>query len=686
MKKKSFKITYSTKVSVQDFENISVKRAVKRFYRDISMTLKESSCESNYILIKKDENLESEAWTFNAVDENTLLITAKDNLGVIYSLNFISEHFLKVLPFWFWNNQNFIKAKEYSIPFQEYKSSKKKIKYRGWFINDEVILNHWNAGHEDNTFVWEMALESLLRLGGNMVIPGTGKVSHKQRNLAGEMGLYITHHHAEPLGAEMFVDVYPGVNPSYLENASLYEKLWKKSIEEQKDYNIIWNLGFRGQGDMPFWANATDAAAYDTDEKKGKLISDIIKKQYDFVHEYIKNPVCSTNLYGEIMELYKKGFITFPSDVIVIWGDNGFGKMVSRRQGNNNPRVASLPTKKDLENDINNGIYYHVSFYDLQAASHITQLSNSPDFVFNELHNVLSSACDDFWIINCSNIKPHVYQLSLIADLWNAENPSVWANSKFLKNLTDKYLKDYYKSNSADRKEIKECIDEYFAAMVKYGKNEDDHAGEQFYNYLVRDFITFWLKNDFTAPCKFAIWATGEKKFSEQIDWFYKTLLSPFQKLSDLCDKAFLLYTKLKNKNTKTLFSESFYLQILIHKYCCEGSVLFCESWKNFETKNYKASFVFAGKARDAFKKAVDAMVKSEGRKWKGFYDDECLSDIRFTVYCLESLMRWIRLYAEGPHCYSWLREYLEPEIGKGVAQTNTILHPSDEELYQVMK
>ena len=32
-----------------------------------------------------------------------------------------------------------------------------------------------------------------------------------------------------------------------------------------------------------------------------------------------------------------------PEDVILIWADNGYGKMVSRRQGNHNPRVSALP-------------------------------------------------------------------------------------------------------------------------------------------------------------------------------------------------------------------------------------------------------------------------------------------------------------------------------------------------------
>ena len=47
---------------------------------------------------------------------------------------------------------------------------------------------------------WRMVFEALLRLGGNMVIPGTDRNAHRYRKLASDMGLAITHHHAEPLG------------------------------------------------------------------------------------------------------------------------------------------------------------------------------------------------------------------------------------------------------------------------------------------------------------------------------------------------------------------------------------------------------------------------------------------------------------------------------------------------------
>ena len=75
------------------------------------------------------------------------------------------------------------------------------------------------------------------------------------------------------------------------------------------------------------------------------MISNIIKKQCDIVKKYVKNPVFCTNLYGEIMELYKDGYIELDDGIIKVKADNGYGKMVTRRRDNHAARVSSMPVK-----------------------------------------------------------------------------------------------------------------------------------------------------------------------------------------------------------------------------------------------------------------------------------------------------------------------------------------------------
>lgn len=40
------------------------------------------------------------------------------------------------------------------------------------------------------------------------------------------------------------------MNPSYDEHSEEFIHLWTQGILQQKDLNVVWNLGFRGQGDQ----------------------------------------------------------------------------------------------------------------------------------------------------------------------------------------------------------------------------------------------------------------------------------------------------------------------------------------------------------------------------------------------------------------------------------------------------
>lgn len=80
------------------------------------------------------------------VTEQEITIYGADARSFIYALNYLSETYLGVLPFWFWNDQK-MEVKSYvEIPCGIYHSEPDRIRYRGWFINDEVLISHWTAG------------------------------------------------------------------------------------------------------------------------------------------------------------------------------------------------------------------------------------------------------------------------------------------------------------------------------------------------------------------------------------------------------------------------------------------------------------------------------------------------------------------------------------------------------------
>lgn len=653
-----------------------VRRAIDRFYRDMGMTLEQKPdmdlAAGGMILLVSSPavspaglGISAEEYRIQVVDPSKLVIEAGGDLGFIYGLHFLSQEFLGVQPFWFWNDQTFVKKAEVLIPASEYRSKQMAVRYRGWFINDEVLISHWDGG-KDAEYPWEMAFEALLRCGGNVVIPGTDKNSKRYAGLASSMGLWITHHHAEPLGAEMFLRAYPDKNPSFQENPHLFRELWEEGVRRQKEDKIIWNLGFRGQGDTPFWE--TDPR-YDTPEKRGKLISDIMQEQYELVKKYVKEPVCCTNLYGETMELYQQGYLHLPENVVMIWADNGYGKMVSRRQGNHNPRVVALPGENLRKYP--HGVYYHVSFYDLQAANVLTMLPNSMEFVDKELKNAYECGITDLWLVNCSNIKPHVYPLDFIAAIWQDLEVTP-------KEHLREYLKKYYKKTAP----LEACFQDYFKCMLPYGQREDEHAGEQFYNYVVRVLIYGWMRDGGNRHCEELEWCVAADTFDQQIRWYHDVCKSGSERMIGL-----LRQCEAVEGQVGLLWRDSILLQVKIHAGCLKGVLHFTEAYRDYKEGRYLEAFYQLGQAADQYQAVDDEMKQCGHGKWKGFYENDCQTDVKETAYLLRTLMGYVRNIGDGPYFYQWQRLVTYPEKDRKILLLlNEENHLTNEELYQAMK
>lgn len=690
-----FVLNRNTKIQFAsaEAETEPVRRAVGRFYRDMEMTLASPGGgeETGGCILLQRKEMEAEAYVIETGGD-TVAVSAGSDLGFVYALLFISREYLGILPFWFWNDQELDRCAQVLIPEGRICSGQYRVRFRGWFLNDEVLISHWDGGVNE-AYPWEMAFEALLRLGGNMVIPGTDQNAKKYAPLAADMGLWITHHHAEPLGAEMFARAYPQENPSFTECGDLFRGLWRDGIERQKKMHIIWNIGFRGQGDRPFW---DDDAACDTPKKRGELISSVMKEQYDMVREAVPDAVFCTNLYGEIMELYRQGFLAVPDDVIMVWADNGYGKMVSRRQGNENPRVPALPDGHFGKQP--HGTYYHVSFYDLQAANHITMLPNSMEFVGRELEAAYSARVREFWMVNASNVKPHVYPLDFIANLWQEEPLSAQEHrTKYLAQYYGRELeKEEAESSGTEEctllEDMADCLAAYAKSTAVFGEHEDEHAGEQFSNYLTRHFISSWMRYGVKKPCESLFWCAKKEHLAGQIQWYQNVCGRAEQAFSSLLEACSGVLSGLERKRAVYaygLWKDSAVLQAGIQLHCLRGALLFCQAYQAYvkETqRSYMDAFYLLGKAADSYQEAADSMRRCEHNKWRGFYVNECLTDIRQTAYLLRQLMGYVRNVGDGPDFYLWQREVIYPEKDRRVVLiTNMENHLTNEELYEEM-
>ena len=104
---------------------------------------------SSSIILELDEQLqdgrpESFALQFIEQDQQVIMkITGTDELGLIYGLLHISKEYLNIDPFWYWADIPIDQKESITIPAVDYISPKPAVRFRGWFVNDEVCLIGW---------------------------------------------------------------------------------------------------------------------------------------------------------------------------------------------------------------------------------------------------------------------------------------------------------------------------------------------------------------------------------------------------------------------------------------------------------------------------------------------------------------------------------------------------------------
>ena len=496
-----------------------------------------------------------------------------------------------------------------------------------------------------------------------MVIPGDIDNYRKYGRMASEMGLILTHHHVEILGAPMFLNVYPDKEPSYIKNKELFEQIWENAVKEQADQKTIYAVGFRGQGDCAFWESESNGEEL-TDKEKGRFICEIMKRQIEIIRKYVKNPIICTNLYGEIMELYREGCLDIPDEVIKIWADNGYGKMVARRRGNHNPRTIALPLN-DQEREGKHGIYYHVSFYDLQAASHTTMMPQTPEYFDKQLWEAFHDHLTEYLIVNCSSVRQHTCTLEMVAKIWSGEHITS-------ETFYPQFVQEYYGKQNA---EICALYEKYPSICIRYGEQEDETAGEQFYTHSVRVLAAQWMISE-KHPAEDMKWATDAETMDGQIKWVY-----------DRCEakeKEFLEYVR-ECQGAGGILYDSLTVQAILHYEGCAGTNHFCRAWEEWKKQDYMEAFYECGLAAEHFSIADRALRESEKGIWKDFYKYERFADYKFAAHILRCLMAYIRICSDGNWYYKWDAK-LRKLCGKGEIFCNWDNHETEKELFERMK
>ena len=342
--------------------------------------------------------------TKDAQGRPCIVATGSDMRGAIYAAYALSEELLGVDPWYYWtdNEPDYVETIEVGERLDR-SFGPPTFKWRGWFINDEDLLHTFARDPMgENVFslaMWDRIYETVLRLRGNMMVPGTFVFpDEKVHDLCARRGLAINMHHINVVGLVTYR--WPDELPyDYGRHPEVLESMWQKCVDAFKDKEIVWTVGYRGRHDRPFWR---DAPGYETAEARGALVTKAIAKQVEMVRAAQPDADIISNLWMEGAELYQKGHIKLPEGVTLVWADDGTG--IPRDEG----RVAR-----------GQGVYYHTAMMSFSA----NQLSEMvpPGRIYSELGRYVVAGATEFFLDNVSDIRS--YSLStdcVMRYVWDA--------------------------------------------------------------------------------------------------------------------------------------------------------------------------------------------------------------------------------------------------------------------------
>ncbi|MGH9447090.1 MAG: glycosyl hydrolase 115 family protein, partial [Terriglobia bacterium] len=413
-----------------------------------------------------------------------IVLTGSDALGTIYAIYQFSRQFLGVDPLYWWTDHPPARRAKVDVPDGFSESQAPVFHYRGFFINDEDLLTGWRSGIPDDADIslktWNRIFEAILRLKGNMVIPGTWIFPYEpQVEAAVNRGLVVTQHHANVLGLDTFR--WPKDKPYSFESApGLLEAAWKRAVGQYpKDAEVVWSVGYRGLNDYPFWV--VDKSAPATAAGRARVIQEAIEKEIGILKQQHPHPHIVFNAWVEGATFLRQGLLKLPAGVTVVWPDDGHGTLQDRG-----------------EISAGEGEYYHTAMIDWRS-NHFSELVPL-ERIRHELGRAAKAGATEYLIVNTSNLRPVVMTSRATMEL--AWNPKPWVADR--PDEASEYLNDWSREEFGEK--AADAVDQYyqayFAAPAKYAPADDARMGDQFYEIMSRMLLVQLSKGTVNTPVR----------------------------------------------------------------------------------------------------------------------------------------------------------------------------------------
>ena len=370
--------------------------------------------------------------------ERALVIVGADRRGAVYGAYDLSEQ-IGVSPwYWFADVPIAQRANVFVTPGSH--RDQPKVRYRGFFINDEEpAFGSWARQHFGgiNARMYEHVFELLLRLKGNYLWPAMWRPKafndDDPRNmvLADEMGVVMGTSHHEPMMRahdEWHRHTDRGITGGdwdYAKNAANLRKFWQGGIERMmskgggQGYESVVTIGMRGDGDEAMTGSTAIQSLETIVADQRRIIAAVTGKPAEQTPQVWA-------LYKEVQDYYDRG-MKVPDDVILLFADDNWGQ------------IRRLPAAGALRPG-GYGVYYHFDY--VGGPRNYKWLDTVQiEKTWQQMDLAWARGARSLWIVNVGDIKPVEFPLSFfMKQAWDPEAmtldaltryPEEWAHATF---------------------------------------------------------------------------------------------------------------------------------------------------------------------------------------------------------------------------------------------------------------
>ncbi|WP_437767896.1 glycosyl hydrolase 115 family protein [Sorangium sp. So ce281] len=346
------------------------------------------------------------------------VIAGSDQRGTIFGAYDVSRN-IGVSPWYYWDDVPAHRHPALYILPGRYSQGEPKVKYRGFFINDEnPALGTWarntfgpapNASHQDgfDHELYAKVYEVMLRLKANYLWPAVWGRSlfdddPENQKLAAEYGIVMgTSHEAPMMRAQDEWNRYGSGQFNFDQNTEFLKKYWTDGIKRMGSYESVVTVGMRGNGDLPI----DNGGNID-------LMQRIVKTQREILGQVTGKDVTTIpqvwTLYKEVQAFWDDG-MRAPDDVIINWCDDNWGNMREL------PDLSAPPRSGGY------GLYYHFDYVGGGRNYKWVDTNLLPN-IWEQLHLSYRYGVDRLWMVNVGDLKNEEHPLEFFLDYaWNPE-------------------------------------------------------------------------------------------------------------------------------------------------------------------------------------------------------------------------------------------------------------------------